>query len=484
MCQYKNTQHKISFGIKYMSKRPTTKSRNEYLTSNNSVNTYGYAIIGDTVSSTLYAKRLLGNRVTTAITLINEGSDKVNVEDLTQTNFAANNTKRILHHLNTERIHLIPAGDTNTEDDDELVTGQTEQVFYYHIGSGQLGDFISAYHIPRVGPWFTESSNGRLEKFLTEFTLKSALNSVEINVASAIKSTWELVSTSSVVVKSPSILNCHYEFVEEHDNHIMRQLFLDAYHTVNQTANIDYINEATNIKFTSSGTSGVYNITGSNFSLTGVKPIWRTNPYTSLRIATMGGLNLSPVYLPTFYRYVASIPSINGSTGLGPLRSSGDLVTTHLTFSLSDLANPKNSALVWLVQCYTADEDLSVVDQSGRYADTGKTLLVVEAVCTKNKRKVTYNIGERKFRVNYNGRIAENGWLQQFAQIASNVNKAYTGAIIPTNTLISDVSVCGVNGTCHDGNTIVDYSVRESPMVSILELASHMYGLDIYPKIF
>jgi hypothetical protein len=459
-----------------MSKRPTTKSRNDQLISNISSNKHNYAIIGDTVSSTLYAKRLLGNRVTTNITIINEGSDKVNISDLTSTKFAAINTKRILHYLKGERIHMIPAGDMSAEDDDRLINSQVDQVFYYHIGSGQLGDFISAYHTPRVGPWFSESSTNRLERFLTEFTLKSPLNNVELNIAAAIKSIWGLTSTSSIVVKNPSILNCHYEFVEEKDDNPERQLFLDTYHIVNQTTNIDYINEATNIKFTSDG-SGLYNITGSNFSLPNVKPIWRTNLYSALRIAGMGGLDLPPMYLPTFYRYVSPIKQLEG------VSAAGDLTTTHLTFSLSDLANPKNSALVWLVQCYTVDEDLSIIDQAGRYADIGKTLLIIEAICTKNKRKVTYNVGERESHVNYNSRIVENGWLQQFAQIASNINKAYTGVTVPVDTLISDVTVCGPNGTCHDGNTITDYSFRESPMVSIMELASHMYGLDIYPKI-
>lgn len=459
-----------------MSKRPTTKSRNDQLTSNNMSNKYNYAIIGDTVASTLYARRLLGNRITTHITLINEGSDKVNISDLTSTKFAAINTKRILHYLKAERVHLIPAGDISGEDDNGLSNSQVDQVLYYHSGSGQLGDFISAYHIPRVGPWFSEASSNRLERFLTEFTLKSPLNNVELNIAAAIKSIWGLTSTSAVVVKNPSILNCHYEFIEENDDHSKRQLFLDTYHIVNQTNNIEYINEATNIKFNLDG-SGLYNITGSNFSLSGVKTIWRTNPYSSLRIAAMGGLDIPPMYLPTFYRYVASIPQIEG------VQAAGDLTTTHLTFSLSDLANPKNSALVWLVQCYTVDEDLSIIDQSGRYADTGKTLLIIEAICTKNKRKITYNVGERESHVNYNSRVVENGWLHQFAQIASNVHKAYTGVIVPTDTLISDISVCSPNGTCHDSNSITDYSSRESPMVSIIELASHMYGLDIYPKI-
>jgi len=135
-------------------KRPTSIARKECANAHNSTNTYGYAIIGDTASATLYAKRLLGNKVTTPISIISEGVDRTNLEDLGDVGFVANNNLRALHNLMTEQIHMVPAGDNQNEDDDSADT-QPERIIHYYIGAGPLGDFIGAYHIPRLGPWFT-----------------------------------------------------------------------------------------------------------------------------------------------------------------------------------------------------------------------------------------------------------------------------------------------------------------------------------------
>lgn len=553
-----------------MSKRPTNVSRREVSNAHSSANGYGYAIIGDTAAATLYAKRLLGNNVTTPISIISEGVDRMNIEDITDIDFAATNNKKILHYLNVEQIHMIPSGDNPNDNDDEI-TFQTEQIIHYHVGSGPLGDFIAAYHIPRLGPWFTHSTNGRLERFLSESTVKSPLTSQESLVMNRLSSLWGLTQTSSIIVKNPSILNVHYEFLKQVQDTYVREIFQDQYHMVNHASNADYISEATNLRFTATtGTTGItgnglYNITGNNINLQAIRPIWKTNAYTYLRLANEGGINTGPLMLPTFYRAVISVPiggtGITGITGFagftgltgiigctavtGPsghvcfsctglsglsgtnlgsvigvsgmtcicvptdggvgaglsgifcfvgqsglsgidftgVSGTEDLITSHITFSLYDLANPRNSGLAWLVQAYTTLEDLSVVALNGRYADTGRMLLIVEALSTKNKRSTSYNTGEHEIQVNYNDRLAENGYFSQFAQIVAGVYNAYTGGFIPVDLLLSDASICApISGMCSDGDFVLDYSVRESPMVSVIELASNLYGVDIYPN--
>ena len=526
-----------------MSKRPTSISRKN--NSNAQINTtnFGYAIIGDTATSTLYAKRLLGNNITQPISVISEGIDRSNIDDISDINFAANNNKRILHYIRPEQIHMIPAGDNN-EDPDGNLDNQEEQTIYYYVGAGPLGDFISAYIIPRTGPWFGHSSSGRLERFLNQYTVRSPLTSEEIIISDRISQIWGIPKTSSMVVKGPSILNQHYEFLQLHDDMVTREIFLDEYHMVNSTSNVDYITQASNIRFTSTNTNNcLYNITANNFSLSSVRPIWKTNPYTYLRLATEGGLNPEPLLLPTFYRGVLSIPisgtgdigitgisgctavagitgfvcfsctgtttatttcecfnTVSGTPNLSQLNtcyvglsnisgvdftgvvSTEDLITSHVSFSLYDIANPQSSALAWLVQVYTTTEDLSVVTPEGKYADSGRQLLIIEALSTKNKRRASYNISEREIQINYNDRIAEEGYLNQFAHIVAGVYNAYTGLLIPVDSLITESSVCSANsGTCHDANIITDYSLRQSPMVSVLELASHLYGSEIYP---
>lgn len=530
-----------------MSKRPTNQVRRAPANNTSSSNNYGYAVIGDTVEATLYAKRLIANNVNTPIYIISEGVDRTNINEISDVAFAANNTKKILHYLKSEQIHMVPSGDNNEVDDDsDSAIIQTERIIQYYVGSGPLGNFISAYHIPRIGPWFTHSSSGRLERFLIESTLKSALKDYEAIIADRISRIWGLPLTSSITVTTPSVLNVHYEFLEQYQNTYTREIFLDEYNMVNQSNNVDYITEARNLHFTTStGSTGSINITGTNISINNVHPIWKTNPYTYLRLATEGGLNPAPMLLPTFYRAVLSIPvhgtgttgptgitggsvlvpgptgyicfAATGSTGLGnspcndnvsnvggPIGLSGavcyigltgitgvnlsnassteDLVTSHITFSLHDIANPRHSGLAWLIQAYTVPEDLSIVHPDGSYADSSRTLLIIEALSTKNRRRTSYNIAEREIQVNYNDRIAETGYLRQFAQIVASVYNAYTGTLISVDTLVADASVCSAtSGTCHDANTVTDYALRESPMVSVLELASHMYGLDIYP---
>lgn len=506
-----------------MSKRPTTIFRNDSANTSNSSNTFGYAIIGNTTSATLYAKRLLANKITVPITLINEGVDRANVDGITDIDFVANNNRQILRYLTTERIHLIPYNSIEEEDTENTNT-QIDQVIQYHVGAGPLGDFVSAYHIPRVGPWFTYNSSGRLDKFLAEFTIQTQLNNQEKTIVNYLKNIWGIPLTNSLVVKGPSILNSHYTFLEQHDDRFIRELFLDQFHMINHASNVDVITETSIVQFTpGTGTTGLYDINSTNTSLQNVKLIWKTNPYTYLRLATNGGLNPKPLQVPTFYRAVISIPSngtgatgstggFTGSTGSsdssessrsgchtsysGHIGSTGhtgvnlisiiptdDLITTHITFSLHDLTDPKRSSLTWLVQVYTTMEDLSIIDPAGKYADDGFTLLIVEAICTKNKRRVSYNTPEHEAQVNYNSDLAELGYLTQFAEIVSTVYTAYTGVTLPVSTLMSDSSLCSASGTCQDGDMIVDYSLRQSPMVAILELASTLYGVEIYPAL-
>lgn len=497
-------------------KRPTTIARKESNNANNSSNTY--AIIGDTAAAALYAKRLLANQVTSQISIISEGIDRTTIASLPDVSFSADNNLRVLHYLNTEQIHLVPSG--NTQDGSQI-----ERIIHYHTGSGVLGDFISSYHIPRLGPWFTHSSNSRLERFFIESTVKSALTPQEVIIASRLQAIWGLQSTSSIIVDYPSILNAHYEFINENNNSFTRELFLHQYHLVNQAENVDFISEANNLQFTLvTGTTGgnVYDITGNDINLKAVRPIWKTNPFTYLRLATEGGLNPNPVLIPTFYRAVLSIPiSGTGATGVTGTFATGhtgyisfsttnsnsnstgtecfpgltgitgidlsnasateDLITSHITFSLHDVSNPRNSGLAWLVQAYTTSEDLSIVTQEGNYADTEKTLLIIEALSTKNKRRAHYNTAEKEVELNYNDHLIEQGYLRQFALIVASIYNAYTGSIISPDTLLNDSSVC-ISGTCHDSNILVDYSLRESPMVSIVQLASNMYGVDIYPS--
>lgn len=464
-----------------MSKRPTTKYRQKACHTNN-INNYDYAIIGDTVGTIIYAKRLLANGVTSKINLIFEGMDKVNDNDIRNIDFPVDHAKTILHFLLTEQIHLISAGDHDY--DNENGTLENDIVFQHFVGAGPLGNFIANYFTAHLGPWFSHHTNTRLERFFHDNTQKMCLNSAEVAVNNSLSTQWNIPLTSSLIVRYPSILNTHYKFTRNVDNVDFRELFLDIYHNINQASNVDLYTEVGQLKITPGTISGLYNITNDNgVNIQNAKIVWKTNPYTYLRIATNGGLNPGPLYLPTFYRSVLSIPLNNISTGgvdLSNLDVQDDLLTTHIALSLYDIHNPQNSGLTWLLQAYTTTEDLSVVAPQGKYADTGNTLLIIEGLCTKNRRRTIYDSGEDEVQVRYNDIIAEYGYKKQFAQIIISIYKAYTGITIPIDTIISDISVCFNSGYCQDNSYLQDYSLRASPMMNVLDTASQLYGTGLF----
>jgi hypothetical protein len=527
------------------SKRPTTQSRKECENAHSSANVFGYAIFQDSAASVLYARRLLANHVISPINVINEGIDRTNLEGLTNINFVANNNTTILHHLKTQKHHLVPAGDNDNDNDDERINTQTDRVIHYNLGAGPISDFISAYILPRAGPFFSHSTSTRLSRFFEEFTIQSPLNAQEQIVANRIVSNFGIPFTNSVIVDTPSMFSIHLTFLQNIEGTLIRQLFLDQYAMINHAPNVDIITETGNIQFSPTGPAGLglYDITGlNNLDLQHVKPVWKTSVYNYLETATNGGLNPKPLFLPTFYRAVIPIPisgtgatefpgpkrchcpaksscgarcgaagrcgepsvsasdafdayftnawwnkPTQGFTG-GPgvnltgLTGIGDYVTTYNSFSLYDLNSPKHSTLAWLAQAYTTQEDLSTTNPSGAYADIGYTLLIIEAFSMKNRRRTTYNIPEHEIQIDYNDRLAEYGYLRQFAEIVASVYRAYTGVTPNINTLLMDFSACSMGGSCQDANLITDYATRESPLATVLGLGASLYGFDLWPS--
>lgn len=462
-----------------MSKRPTAHVRRSPTAPSSSNLTPGYAVIGDTAAAVMYTNRLLRNGITSPIEIITEGLDKTGTPEIEAIDFVARHTKRMLHYLMTEQVHIIPA-EPDYYDESTHYT-QEHQVFHYYVGSGPLGDFISAYHLPRNGPWYMAGTNARMERFLYDHSMRSGLNEVEDTIARGLAVDWNLKLTSSIVVTEPSMLNCHHEFLREANDQLYREIGLDVYGTVDRAAQVKITPEAGVLQFTPGSSSGLYNIGGSRLELRDVRLVWKTNQYTYLRLATLGGLHPAPIQISTFYRAVLTIPLFgnHGDVDLSILEPGQDLLTTHLAFSLHDLEGSKQSGLVWLGQCYTTAEDLAIVDQNGKYADTGHCLLIVEAVCTKNKRQASYHPGEREIQINLNSPEIEATYLRKFSTIVSDIYARYTGTPIPVDFLTQNISICGA-GICHDGNSISNYATRESPMVSLLELTTHLYGSELY----
>jgi hypothetical protein len=469
-----------------MATRPTTTIRQDCKTTIASSANNNHLIIGDTVSGTLYTNRLVRNGVTSIVHLLNEGVERLTTCDIEDVSFIVNHNKVILHHLNDEQVHLMTCGESEHDNDDQQNITFDDLIYQYYYGAGALGDFIASYLTVRVGPWFDHSTHCRAEKFVNCNTTKFTLNSAEKFVHDKIVSKWGIVSTSKVIVNEPSILNVHYKFVQYNDE-TSRELFLDEYHFVNNQDNVDIYHEVENLTFNKNGSLYDVSFDAKNNSQTGTyNPIWMTNPYTYLRLANEGGYNnKNNIRLPTHYRAVIAISESNtGGVDLTSVVADDELVTSYLAFSLYDINNPNLSNLTWLIEVYTTKEDLSVVHPAGAFSETGKTLLIVNAICTKNTRKASYSTCENEVQVRYNSYIAEDGYRKQFAKIVAGLYQIYTNTPIDPNDLINEASTCGATThICHEANRITDYVLRESPIEIAVRTLVSLYGGELYPRI-
>ena len=460
----------------------------------------GIAVIGNTVAATLYTQRLL-NHHKKNITVIIEGRDYTSLNQLSDTDFNRHVSDHPTHFIYQESVHLV--NDPFSPSDSTIT---------YSVGKTVLGDLVSDYFIPRVGPWFNHDTSTRVVNFVNTSTVKMALNYQECTVAKSIVSIYGLPWTSSVRIGQPAMLNCHYVYVQANDDgnatttftpdscqwtdNYIRQLYWDEYSDQTPAEGVKYAHEVTGIKFTPGSVTGTYNVTGNGLSqLSNVKVVFETNPYSYLRVAGFGGLlstqKSKSLSMPAFYRAVISIPLNNTAAGgvdLTGLQDLGDLVTTHLAFSTHDLssASTNQSILAWLFQCYTTTIDYSAINKNNSknytavYAPTGSILLVIEGLSVKNQRSLSY-LSNEELQLKYNSSTSEQGYLNQFKDVVSKVYTAYTG-VAPPN-LDQTQPVCSPNAPCQDYNFIATYPQRESPMLSVIQLVSCLYGMDGFPSL-
>ena len=316
-----------------MSIRPTTQCNRNCNNSHNvsnCFNTHGNAVFQDNAASILYSKRLLANRVASPIYVLNHGVNRTATPNVSDTSFVADHHKCILQYLLAQQHRLVAYDSLNNssafdddEDVNEDVLPQNDRVVTYYSGGGPLSDFITAYYIPRVGPWFPQvSSNAtsRLENFFNEFTINTPLNHQEQTISNRLSQIWKIPFTSSVVTKNPSILNSHYTFLRSNGDTYLRQLFLDQYNIVSHAPNSHVLSDIDNIKFTQSGTGAnaapIFDIQADDNLINDVKLAWRTSPYKYFETTAVGGINPRDVSVPITYRSVIPI-ALNGSGNSG-----------------------------------------------------------------------------------------------------------------------------------------------------------------------
>ena len=466
--------------------KPTSLERKKCEDRHISSNNYGYAIFGNTSSSILYAYRLFHDGVNNnKINIISNGPNNTGMVDLGSLCFIPKHQKTMLHFLKCLKVHHVPSGNVECHDDDEYAHF-SNHVSSYYTPNGFLADFISAYYLPEVGPWFRYSDHKMLGKFLEHYTTHKCLNSVETIVVNSLAQKLNLKKTECPLTDTFSIMTKHHYFLQSCEGDLKRLLFQDKFNFISHKNNINLFCNVKCIKFRrpTSQEDGTYNIDADGISetLEDVKPIWMTNHFTKYMIEGEGGLKMKERKVPVLYRIVYPIPKINARTNIDitelPLRK--DLVSTSITFSAGDLNHPECCEPCWHAQAYTTSEDLSSVNNCTRYESETHTLLILEAVNLHNKRSVRYNKCSGEIVVNYNDRTVERGWICQFAKLFSQLYLCYTGDDINPDSLIGE-QAASVNNHFLEHYYITTRFHRESPMNTVLELGANLYGSEYYP---
>lgn len=472
-----------------MSSRPTRSSR-RHCESSKTSNSAPKVIIGDTCHSVVKAHRLLKDGVTQPIAILLEGNDDLNESAVQKTDFTPRHSRVMLSYLKAEVLHYISRGNDNNasdgihpdEDEDE------EQVVNYYHGNGVCGDFVSSYFVPRMGPWFSNRNHSDLKSFVRKHTDKTCMSSVERQLASTIANEFEIDQSSEFLVNNPTVMNALYSFVDgEHDRDqdiSYRQLFLRMLNDVYEASNVTFYLRCTGMKFARAG-KNTYDVEfescGDPQAISGANVFWETNPYTFLRLATLGGLRPRSVRVPVAYRAVVPIPLQTSVINLESQKQIGDLVTTYIPFTLQDIksGDRRGCSIAWYGNVYTTVEDLSTTGREGLYAERGKTLLIIEAISLINRRTACFDSLENQVNVEFNTRKAERAWLNRFCEIVSKIYRAYTGITVDPSSIAKVESLCQ-SGMCTDQFQISNIALRESPMWTILELCNHLYGSDTW----
>lgn len=440
-------------------------------------------IIGDTAHSYIYAARLLKNNYAGSIYILVEGSDHMSESNVQKTNFVVREHANMLNYLRNEKIYFQPSGNfgffkgvQDTSNFDGNIT-----IDYRH-GDGVIGDFIASYIVPRVGPWFNEKNQKHLKGFIAKQTDSACLSQAEQLVYDRLKARFGMSGVSDFIVNRPSILDKTATFIDNYNSNSYqwRNVFTRVYNHV-MASGVNLMTNVTNLTFTPGGISPYENVSFSSCQgdsiIENAAIVWKTNPYTFLRLATLGGLEPADIEVPVTYRAVVSIPENNGGAGVNLQGAGhlGDLVTSIVTFAMNEIrVSGGNCKPQWLVQAYTTLEDTSQVDGNVLYADGRRTLLIVEAVSLLNRRATSFNTESMQNIVCMNKSSSESFYLHQFAQIVAPIYEAYTGAAIDPDSIITPQPLCQ-SGICSELFRVTSYVRRETSLYTVIDLINHLY---------
>ena len=484
-----------------MSIRPSAQYRTSTVLPAN----INYVVLGDTSLATIYAAKLYESFGSAhPIYVISNGNDETTDTNVQALNYIMVNNQVIKKALESERLHLVLSANEIVSADLDRRDILFEQYYDYYTGSGSLGDMITAYYIPFVGPWFTSDNHSNIENFVKNSTIQKQLTNNEMIAATNISQLLGLAMSNSIVATKPTILTVNNIFVTNRNGKLERQIFKDVKDSL--PTSVKYVNQINDLFMQAIPNSCLYTVKYNTYSKLNFETIsanyqtidnacvlWMDNLYDYVRLLGVSDIERKKVLQPAFYRMVFAIPKVN-STGINltnlnvneyPLNI-GDGLTTRLTFCCTDvpdsLSTPASNTPIWLVTVYTTDEDFSDPSAGGSYADqsANKTLLIVEAISLTNRRVLNWDAINQSVSINLNSNRAELERYNAFLLVAANVYLSYVGSPPPL-PIVANTSMCTGSGICTDSTPLEHSSIRESPLITVMRMTTSLYGGNTYP---
>jgi hypothetical protein len=437
-----------------------------------SVLNYPIVIIGNTSSVTLYARKLLKSGFKKKITLLITGLDNTDNSKVKKTSYNPDNARKLLNNLYVTKFKYIHCN----SDDSETIN--------YHIPAGTNGEFVSSYVVPRVGPWFAYNTIDRKAKtFFLNSCKEKTLGTDVLELIARLANMFNVPVVSSIFTGetlSSGVLNTEYLFIEDPKT---RNLFNKELSDVLSSSNVKMYTQAKNVRVNDNG-NGLYDVKFSNaqnnssISIQNSFVLWKNDPHSFIQDTATTNVNNVSIKNPVLYRYYAAIPKTNpGGLNINNLKEFDDGTTTFLTFSVPDLlGSTDSSSVMWLGQCYTTDVDYSQVSD-GRFVERNSdtTILIIEALNLKFQRTYQHDSASGGNYILIDDK-KENQMADSFARIVQLVYKSYTNQELTRAEVLNKDPIKTNIGIQTNNTKFTSTFVRESPLVSVMEIGLHVFN--------
>jgi hypothetical protein len=453
-------------------------------------NAQGIVIIGGSAEAFIYASILLryqkDGAITVPIYILCEGVDRLaQINDLSHSNFPLKHLRDKLYFFDITKVRYSTSG-TSVLSSYEPFRGYST-ISELYTGWGPCGNYVFTPTMD-FGPWFDSQLESGANQFLEYVTVPSPYTDAETRVTNYIQTFYCLPTYNNQHqgIFSPAV-TYHHRYLRGSPTNRKgydRNYFQEFYRLVKEASvecsanNVKLYTEVTQLAFQPASLGGgLYNLSfmaghHKTINLTNVEIVWKTFHTTYQKLAVEGGLRPNLSHVPTSYRSV--IPMSLAAAGLSEVTPDPLGITSRISFSLPDLNDESHSVLCWLIHAYTIQQDLMTDAVADTSSSDPKCLLIVEALCRGNRRKVGYNMYEKFNTVDLNSPKTEARFMCDFRTIVSVIYTAYTNLPIPEYANSGHV--------CDNGLCLPDRHYSSQPRSQIMPLIALNTIVSLFPR--